>query len=300
VTGVQTCALPISANLKFAFIHEHRQEFPVEIMCEILDVSRSGFYAWLDRPPSWRQRRRDELLAQIRQVHQDSRQTYGSPRICRQLQDQQVVCCRNTVAKLMKDNGIRSKTRRRFKVQTTDSNHNYAVAPNRLDRQFTQARPDRVWVSDITYVPTDEGWLYLAAVLDLCSRKVVGWSMAEHLEASLVIEALEMALARRSPQPGLLVHSDRGVQYACDAFQGLLSRHRMSCSMSRKGNCYDNAVNESFFGTLKTELIHHEHYVTRAQARASIFEYVEVFYNRRRLHSSIGYQSPEAFEASLC
>jgi putative transposase len=285
--------------MKFAFIREHRQEFPVEILCEILDVSRSGFYAWLDRPRSSRHQRRQDLLAKIRQVHQDSRQTYGSPRICRQLQSQQIRCCRNTVAKLMKNNGIRSKIKRRFVLHTTDSKHDHPIAANVLNRQFDQRRPNVVWVSDITYVPTDEGWLYLAAVMDLCSRRIVGWSMADHLEASLVIEAMEMALDRRDVRPGLLVHSDRGVQYACDAFQCLRNRHRLRASMSRKGNCYDNAVQESFFGTLKTELIHHERYATRAQARASIFEYIEVFYNRRRLHSSLGYQSPEAFEAGL-
>jgi putative transposase len=285
--------------VKFAFIRDHRPEVPVQILCDILNVSRSGFYAWRRRPPSRRQQRRQELLARIRQAHRDSRQTYGSPRICRQLQVQQVRCCRNTVAKLMKDHGIQAKTRRGFRVQTTDSKHDLPVAPNHLDQQFDQAHLDRVWVSDITYVPTDEGWLYLAAVLDLCSRRIVGWSMAEHREASLVIEAMEMALARRSPRPGLLVHSDRGVQYACDEFQGLLGRHGLTGSMSRKGNCYDNAVQESFFGTLKTELIHHEHYATRDQARASIFEYIEAFYNRCRMHSSLGYQSPEAFEASL-
>jgi putative transposase len=285
--------------VRFAFIQEHRTEFPVALMCDILSVSRSGFYAWLDRPASKRQQRRQELLAAIRQVHQDSRQTYGSPRVHRQLQGQGVRCCRNTVAKLMRDNGICSKRRHRFVVQTTDANHDHPVAPNHLNQQFDQPDPDRVWVSDITYVPTDEGWLYLAAVLDLCSRKIVGWSMADHLEASLVIEAVEMALARRTPRPGLLVHSDRGVQYACDDFQRLLSRHGLVASMSRTGNCYDNAVQESFFGTLKTELIHHERYATRDQARASIFEYIEVFYNRNRLHSSLGYQSPEAFEAGL-
>jgi putative transposase len=271
----------------------------VQTLCDILNVSRSGFYAWLGRPPSRRQQRRQELLTQIRHVHHDSRQTYGSPRICRQLAVQQVRCSRNTVAKLMKDNGIEAKTFRRFKVQTTDSKHDHPVAPNHLDRRFHQAQINRVWVSDITYVPTEEGWLYLAAVLDLASRRIVGWSMAEHLEATLVVEAMEMALARRSPPPGLLVHSDRGVQYACDDYQALLQRHRLTASMSRKGNCYDNAVQESFFGTLKKELIYHEHYATRAEARASIFEYIEVFYNRHRLHSSLGYQSPEAFEAGL-
>ncbi len=271
----------------------------MEILCDSLDVSRSGFYAWLLRPPSPRRQRQAELVSQIRQAHADSRQTYGSPRICRQLQAQEVRCCRNTVAKLMRAHGIVARTRRRFRVQTTDSRHDHPVAPNHLNRQFAQAQPNRVWVSDITYVPTGEGWLYLAAVLDLCSRKIVGWSMAEHLEARLVIDALEMALVRRSPRPGLLVHSDRGVQYACDDFQALLARHGLRASMSRKGNCYDNAVQESFFGTLKTELVHHEEYPTRAEARMSIFEYIEMFYNRRRLHSSLGYQSPEAFEAGL-
>jgi len=285
--------------VKFEFIRDHRTEFLVQDMCNILKVTRSGFYASLARPPSRRHQVRQELLEQIRQTHQESRQTYGSPRICRQLRAQQVPCCRNTVAKLMKEHGIQAKTRRRFRVQTTDSKHGYPVAPNRLAQQFQQNKPNRVWVSDITYVPTQEGWLYLAAVLDLCSRRIVGWSMAEHLEGTLVVDAMEMALTRRSPRPGLLVHSDRGVQYASDQFQGLLGRHHLSGSMSRKGNCYDNAVQESFFGTLKRELIHHEHYATRAQARASIFEYIEVFYNRRRLHSSLGYQSPEAFEASL-
>jgi transposase InsO family protein len=269
------------------------------MMCDILDVSRSGFYAWQKRPPSPRQQRRTELIAKIRQAHHQSRQTYGSPRIARQLRSQDVPCCRNTVASLMKTHGIAAKTRRKFRVQTTDSRHDHPIAPNVLDRQFTQDQPNQAWVSDITYVPTDEGWLYLAAVLDLCSRKVVGWSMTDHLEASLVVEAMEMAVYHRSPPSGLLIHSDRGVQYACDTFGALLANHDMRASMSRRGNCYDNAVMESFFGTLKTELVYHEHYATREAARASLFEYMEVFYNRCRLHSSLDYQSPEAFEASL-
>jgi len=268
-------------------------------MCDILDVSRSGFYAWQKRPVSPRHQRQAALVAKIRQAHTQSRQTYGSPRITRQLRNQDVPCCRNTVAFLMKTHGIVAKSRKKFRVQTTDSQHDHPIAPNVLDQQFAQDQPDRVWVSDITYVPTDEGWLYLAAVLDLCSRRVIGWSMTDHLEASLVIGAMEMALQHRSPPPGLLVHSDRGVQYACDAFEALRTNHNLHASMSRKGNCYDNAVMESFLGTLKTELVYHEHYATRDAARASLFEYIEVFYNRQRLHSSLDYQSPESFEASL-
>lgn len=199
----------------------------------------------------------------------------------------------------MKRAGIRSKVTRRFVVRTTDSDHGHPVATNRLDRQFEQQLPDRAWAADITYVPTDQGWLYLAAVMDLCSRKIVGWAMADHLRADLCTEALRMALARRRPRPGLLHHSDRGVQYACDAYQALLSHHGLTCSMSRRGDCYDNAPMESFFGSFKTELVHHEHYATRQAARQSIFEYVEVFYNRKRRHSSLGYLSPEQFEASL-
>ncbi len=271
----------------------------MELMCDILEVSRSGFYAWLERPASLRQRRQEEVLASIRQSHQESRSIYGSPRICRELQEQGVKACENTVAKVMKAHGIRSKIKRRFVVRTTDSNHAHPIAPNRLNRAFDQALPDRVWTSDITYVHTDEGWLYLAVVMDACSRKIIGWSMADHLEASLVIDALEMALHRRRPAAGLMVHSDRGVQYACQDYQGVLARNQLVCSMSRRGNCYDNAITESFHGTLKTEWVYHERYATREEARRSIFEFIEVFYNRQRRHSALGYQSPETFEAGL-
>jgi putative transposase len=285
--------------LRLAFIRDHRQEYPVEIMCDILEVSRSGFYAWLGRPVSSLRRRQEELVGWIRRSHQESRSIYGSPRIHRQLQEQGVKACENTVAKLMQVHGIRSRIKRRFVVRTTDSNHDYPIAPNHLNRAFDQGLPDRVWTSDITYVSTDEGWLYLAVVMDAWSRRIVGWSMAEHLEASLVIDALEMALSARQPGPGLLVHSDRGVQYACGAYQAVLARHQLVCSMSRRGNCYDNAITESFHGTLKTEWIYHQRYATREDARRSIFEYIEVFYNRQRRHSAIGYVSPEMFEASL-
>jgi putative transposase len=285
--------------VKFAFIQRHEAEFPVTIVCQVLGVSRSGYYAWRDRPVSGRQTRQAELAAEIRQVHEVSRGTYGSPRVHRELQAQGVPCAKNTVAKLMRKNGLRSRRHKRFVVRTTDSRHPHPVAPNSLDRQFAWPLPDQAWAADITYIPTDQGWLYLAVVLDLCSRKVVGWATADHLRAELVCEALEMALTHRRPQGPLLHHSDRGVQYACDDYQALLAAHQFSVSMSRTGNCYDNAAVESFFSTLKTELVHHEHYATCDQARQSLFEYIEVFYNRRRRHSALGYNSPEHYEACL-
>jgi transposase InsO family protein len=203
------------------------------------------------------------------------------------------------VAKVMRLAGLRAKVKRKFVPRTTDSAHGQPIAPNVLDRQFAAEAPNRKWAGDITYIPTDEGWLYLAGVIDLCSRRIVGWSMAEHMQTDLVADAMNMAIDRRQPGPGLLHHSDRGVQYASDDYQGLLGCHGIQISMSRKGNCWDNAVMESFWSTLKTELVHHEHYATRQEARQSIFEYIEVFYNRKRLHSSLGYVSPETFEASL-
>ncbi len=268
-------------------------------MCQILQVSTSGYYAWIDRPMSDRQQRREELIGQIRQVHEQSRCIYGSPRVTVELKACGVNVSENTVAKYMQQEGVASKIRRRFRVKTTDSAHNYPVANNVLDRSFEAKLPDQKWCVDITYISTFEGFLYVAAVIDLCSRRIVGWAMADHLRADLCLDALTMAIEKRRPAPGLLHHSDRGVQYACSAYRSFLDRHQIQPSMSRTGNCYDNAVMESFWGTLKTELIYHENYATRAQARLSIFEYIEVFYNRQRRHSAIGYQSPESFEASL-
>jgi transposase InsO family protein len=286
--------------VKFRFIEEHLAEtYPLEVACDVLGVSRSGYYAWRDRPDSERAKRREELAKKVKAVHQANRRVYGSPRVCAALRASGEAVCQNTVAKVMGDNGIRAKSKKKFVPRTTDSRHEQAVAPNVLDRQFQAEVPDRKWAADITYVPTDEGWLYLAAVIDLCSRRVVGWSMAEHMRTDLVNDALGMALARRSPGPGLLHHSDRGVQYASDDYRHLLEQNGIECSMSGRGDCWDNAVMESFWGTLKTELVNHERYQTREQARASIFEYVEVFYNRHRLHSSLGYVSPEQFERSL-
>jgi len=285
--------------VKFTWIEQHREEFELPILCDTLKVSRSGYYAWLKRPVSPRQKRREELTERIRKVHEDSRCTYGSPRVHAELADRQVKVCVNTVAGLMKQAGLQSKIRRQFVVHTTESQHDHPIAANVLDRQFAAETPNRKWCCDITYVPTDEGFLYLAAVIDLCSRKIVGWAMADHLRSELCLDALSMALTQRRPGQGLLHHSDRGVQYACQSYRQMLAENGIEASMSRTGNCYDNAVMESFFSTLKTELIYHEHYATRAQARSSIFEYIEVFYNRQRRHSAIGYKSPEAFEASL-
>ena len=283
--------------MRFAFIKDHREEHPVGLMCQILRVSRAGFYAWLGRPASERQRRREDLAVRARAVHEHSRRTYGSPRVHAALVASGARACRNTVAKVMREQGIRSKLRRRFVARTTDSSHPHAVAENLLGRDFAAAAPDRKWACDITYVPTGQGWLYLAVVIDLCSRRVVGRSMAEHLRAELCTDALRAALRDRRPAAGLLHHSDRGVQYACGDYRALLSGHGIACSMSRRGDCYDNAVVESFFKTLKAELVHDETYENHEQARLSIFQYIECWYNRRRLHSSLGYKTPEAFEA---
>ena len=286
--------------MRFTWMKEHSERFAVEPMCQVLEVSKSGYYAWLKRPVSQRQVRGQELAAKVRQAYQASHRTYGSPRVHQELIADGEKVCRNTVAKIMRNERIRSVIARRFVVHTTDSNHGHPVVENRLGRDFAAAAPNRKWCADITYVPTGQGTLYLAAVIDLCSRKIIGWSMRENMPVDLVADALKMALARRQPGPGLLHHSDRGVQYACGIYQDLLGEHGIECSMSRVGNCYDNAVMESFWGTLKTECTYpHGAYATFDQARRSIFEYIEMFYNRTRRHSSLGYVSPESFEAAL-
>jgi putative transposase len=285
--------------VKFAFIEEHLVSYPIRTVCSVLEVSRSGYHAWLKRPDSARDQRRRELAAKIKTVHEKNRGVYGSPRVHKALEAQGESVCENTVARVMKQQQIRAKTKRKFVPRTTDSAHAQPVADNLLGRQFTAELPNQKWAADITYIPTGEGWLYLAGVIDLCSRRIVGWSMADHMRTGLIGDALGMAVAGRSPKAGLLHHSDRGVQYASDDYQYLLQTHGMEVSMSGKGDCWDNAAMESFWATLKNELVNHEQYATRQQARASIFEYIEIFYNRKRLHSAIGYQSPEAFEASL-
>ena len=279
----------------FAFLEQHKDLWPIRLLCETLGVSFQGFYAWRSRPASAQQQRRDVLLVEIRAVHAEVKQRYGSPRMHRELVARGVACSENTVARLMHDNEIRAKSARKFR-NTTDSNHALPVADNLLDRQFDAQRPNERWAGDITYIPTREGWLYLAAVEDLYSRMVVGWSMAEHMESRLVVDALEMAIARRLPGAGLLAHTDRGSQYASDHYQTLLGKHGIECSMSGVGQCWDNAPMESFFASLKKELVHHEDYQTRAQARVSIFEYIELFYNLKRRHSSLGYLSPAEYE----
>jgi putative transposase len=285
--------------VKFGFIKENLVAFPIDASCAALEVSRSGYYAWVKRAPSARARRREELAVKIERVHEENRGVYGSPRVCRALKAQGESACENTVADIMNERQIRAKTKKKFVPKTTDSAHQQPIVDNVLDRQFDAALPDRKWAVDITYIPTDEGWLYLAGVIDLCSRMIVGWSMADHMRVELVSDALTMAIARRCPEEGLLHHSDRGIQYASEDYMHLLQSHNIEASMSGKGDCWDNAMMESFWSTLKTELVNHERYTTREQARASIFEYIEVFYNRQRLHSSLGYVSPETFEAGL-
>jgi transposase InsO family protein len=259
-----------------------------------MGVSRSGYYDWLERPESARAQRHRTLTQKIRCFHQASRQTYGAPRILEDLQDSGERIGQNTVALLMQRAGIVPKTVRKFRV-TTDSRKT-VPAPNHLDRAFTAPRPNQRWVSDITFIPTREGWLYLAVIIDLYSRAVIGWAMHKRMKTELVTDALKMALMRRKVKSPLLLHSDQGSQYAASDYRKMLAKNGIACSMSRKGNCWDNAVAESFFHTLKTELVHHENYRSRAEAKASLFEYIEVFYNRQRRHSHIGQMAPLAFE----
>jgi len=280
--------------VKYACIEENRGEFEVVMMCRVVGVARSGYYAWRTRGLSARQQANVALVKQIRDIHEKSRRTYGSPRMYRELIARGLVCGKHRVARLMKEQAIRPRQKRRF-VVTTDSGHGRAVAGNHLDRKFDVKTPNTVWAGDITYIPTRQGWLYLAVVLDLASRRVVGWSMGESLERELVIRALQMAVARRRPAAGLMMHTDRGSQYVSEENQALLSEHGIRCSMSRRGNCWDNAVVESFFGTLKTELIEGL-FPSRAAARTAVFRYIEVWYNRQRRHSTLGYLSPLAFE----
>ena len=286
--------------MRFTFIDAHRTEFKVTTMCRVLLVSKAGYYAWKDRPASARAVADVQLSLEIAVAHTRSRRTYGSPRIHRDLTDEGHRVGAKRVARLMKDRGLRGVAKRQFR-RTTDSNHAHPIAPNVLDRQFavtTTGAVDRIWASDITYLSTREGWLYLAVVLDLASRRVVGWSMRHTLERGLVLDALGMALVGRAPGAGLLHHSDRGSQYACGDYQDLLIAAGMQCSMSRKGDCWDNAVVESFFSTIKTELAHVADWATREEARAAVFEYIEVWYNLKRRHSSLGYMSPAQYETA--
>jgi len=287
--------------VRYACIKAHVGQFRVGLMCRVLGVCRSGYYAWVKRMPSARALREERLRVEVRAIHRQSRGTYGSPRVCAELRERGERVGRKRVARLMRTEGIRGKKRKRFR-STTDSSHSHRIADNVLQRRFSVHAVegmDRVWVSDITYVPTRQGWLYLAVVLDLASRLVVGWAMGSSLESGLATAALEMALGRRSPGAGLLHHSDRGVQYASWEYQERLAACGAVASMSRKGNCWDNAVAESFFATLEVELIEGADWRTHEEARAAIFEYIEVWYNRQRRHSSLGYVSPAEFERRL-
>ena len=278
--------------MTFRFIEEHCNQWPVRLLCETFEVSPAGYYAWRGRPVSAQQQRRDTLLVEIRAVHAEVKARYGSPRIHAELVARGQDCCVNTVAKVMQENGIAAKTARKFRC-TTDSHHDLPVADNLLDRQFHPASPNEAWVADITYVPTREGWLYLAVVEDLYSRRVVGWSMADHIDSRLVVDALALAVERRLPGESLLAHSDRGSQYASDHYQRLLARQGITCSMSRKADCWDNAPMESFFAALKKELVHDADFATRAVARTAIVEYIEVFYNREyRSSTTARYSQP--------
>jgi putative transposase len=285
--------------MRFDFIDRHRSSWPVTVMCDVLEVARSGFYGWKKRPPSKQSVRRAELIERIRPIFAASDGTYGSPRVQQELVAQGEKVNRKTVAKLMAEQGIFAASPRSFVPTTTDSSHRLPVAGNRLNRDFAAPAPNNKWCADITYVWTKEGWMYLACIIDLFSRMIVGWAMSDSLAGELVNRGLAMAVLRRNPPPGLLHHSDRGVQYAAAIYQTLLCKHQMIPSMSRVGCCYDNAVMESFFATLKRELIHRHEFATRKEAESAIFQYIEAFYNRQRRHSSLGYLSPEAFEAQL-
>ena len=282
--------------MRYRAIQEHDRRYPIRLMCRALTVSAAGYYAWRTRPESPRSVSARTVLSAIRVIHRESRETYGSPSIWDALIKQGHRVGEHRVARLMRQHRIRAKTVKKWRA-TTQSHHRMPVTENTLNRQFTVAQPNRVWAGDLTYVWTTEGWLYLAVVLDLYSRAVIGWAMGSRLTVEWAAHALTMALTHRHPTAGLLHHSDRGSQYAATRYQRLLSEHGITSSMSRTSNCWDNACVESFFGTLKRELVYHRHYATRDEATQDIFEYIEVFYNRLRRHSTLGYDSPVEFEA---
>ena len=281
--------------MRFAFIAREKACYPVALMCRVLKVSRAGYYAWCKRPTAHHTQEDQRLGLEIAAIYRESRGRYGSPRVHFELRERGQRIGRKRVARLMRTAGLRAREHRRFRC-TTDSRHGLAIKQNLLDRQFTMPTANCGWVTDITYLWTLEGWLYLAVILDLFSRRVVGWSLSERLERGIVLDALKMALQYRHPPQGLLHHSDRGSQYASHEYQQLLAVHGIQSSMSRQGNCWDNAVAESFFATLKLELVHQSRWRTRTQARNDLFEYIELFYNRQRRHSALGYLSPHEFE----
>lgn len=279
---------------KFAFIAAHASEHAIRFICRIIGVTRSCYYAWQRAAPRRAERAawRDRLGAEIEAIFLQSKRRYGAPRIHAELRARGFHVSKRTVARLMQEKGLRPPRGRRRAPITTDSRHVHAIAPNLLEQKFSAAHPDTVWLADISYIPTNEGWLYLAAVKDLATMEIVGWSMSERLKSTLCEDALNMAIRNRRPPRGLIHHSDRGVQYACGDYRKLLRLHGITASMSRKGNCLDNAPMESFFSSLKTELVHRTRFTTWREARAALFEYIEIFYNRQRRHSSIGYRTP--------
>jgi putative transposase len=281
--------------VKYAWLDAERKRYPLPMLCETLEVSVSGYRAWRRGGTPQRKRLTDaQLLAVIEALHAELKGAYGSPRMVDEIRDRGFPASKERVERLMREHGIRGRHKRRYKA-TTDSKHSLPVAPNLLDRKFMPAAPNQAWGADLTYVWTDEGWLYLAVVLDLFNREIVGWSIKPRMTADIVTDALTMAWFRRRPQPGLIHHSDRGSQYASQVFQDKLTEYGMVCSMSRKGNCWDNAPTESFFNSLKNERVHGTRYTTREEARADLFDYIEVFYNRSRRHSTLGYKSPIQF-----
>ncbi len=282
--------------MKFGFVDEHRRLWPIRVMCAALGLSVSGYYAWRARAESRRAAANRALLEDIRRIHAESSGTYGSPWVHAALRRRGHRIGRSRIERLMRHAGLRGLAALPRRTRTTDSRHSYPIAPNRLGRNFLARRPGQIWLADLTYIPTGEGWLYLAAVLDLHTRKIVGWSMRERLYTEIALEALNMAIERQRPAPGLIHHSDRGIQYAAEAYRQALARSGITPSMSRKGDCLDNAPMESFFHTLKTERVHHRIYATRADDRRDLFQYIEGFYNSRRLHSALGYLSPAHVE----
>jgi len=286
----------VGTGERYEFIESHRDEFPVTTMCDVLDVSTSGYYDWRDREPSQREREDEQLLEDIKTIHRDVGGVYGRPRMTVELNEAYGWnVSQRRVGRLMREHDI-SGRQPPSKRRTTDSNHDLAVADNLVDQHFEADGSDEVWLADITYVRTDEGWMYLAAILDVDSRKIVGWSMADSLNRQLCLDALQMAIKRRDPEPGLIHHSDRGSQYASKDYQQMLDEFGIECSISRKGNCLDNAPMESFFGTIKTESLNRRKFATKQEARGEIFKYIESFYNRKRRHSALDYQSPVAYE----
>ena len=281
--------------MRYAWIHEHQADYPVQGMCRVLEVSDSGYYDWRDRPPSDRRQRHQQIAQAAARAHVKNHRVYGYRKVYEELQADGVPCCEDTVRQVMRENGLRSKIKRKF-VITTDSDHAEPVADNILNRDFSAERPNEKWVADITYIATAEGWLYLAAVMDLFSRRIVGWATSETIDSALTTSALKMAIEQRGPDAGLIHHSDRGVQYASGDYQDILKECKMTCSMSRKGNCWDNAVMENFFGSVKCEWVENQVFATRQAAKESLFKYIEVFYNRQRRHASLGYVSPAAYE----